>query len=160
MTNKVFVTDDKIATFVCPECGNTRTADVSEYKQLDKAVRLRIQCSCGNSYSAVLERRDKYRKEAKFPGKYTLNLSGKEVDEGAMTVVNISRAGLRIEFKEMPNFEVGTKLLVEFRLDDKQDTLIKKDVIVKNISGHSVGTEFCSISSSDPKDKALGFYLL
>ncbi len=160
MIDRVFVTDDKMATFVCPECGNTRTADVSDYKQLDKAIRLRIQCSCGNSYSAILERRDKYRKEAKLPGKYTLNLSAKEVDEGTMTVVNISRAGLRIKFKEMPNLEVGTKFLVEFRLDDKQETLIKKDVVVKYISAHSVGTEFCSISSSDPKDKAIGFYLL
>jgi len=160
MTNKIFVTEDKMATFVCPECGRAKTADVSDYKHLDRAIRLRIQCACGKFYSAILERRDQFRKETNLPGKYTLKLSDRKVEEGALTVVDISRAGLRIEFKEAPDLEVGTKFEVEFRLDDKQDTLITKDVIVKNMLGQFVGVEFCSVNPSDPKDKAIGFYLL
>lgn len=160
MTSKIFLTADKMATFVCPECGRAKTADVSDYKHLDKAIRLRIQCACGKFYSAILERREQFRKETNLPGKYTLKLSGGKLEEGALTVADISRTGVRIEFKEVPNLEVGTKFEVEFRLDDKQKILITKDVIVKNISGPFIGVEFCSVNPSDPKDKAIGFYLL
>jgi hypothetical protein len=56
---------------------------------------------------------------------------------------------------------VGNKVSLEFRLDDKNNTNIKKDVIIKNISENNVvGSEFYSLDPSDPIDKILGFYLL
>lgn len=76
-----------------------------------------------------------------------------------MTVMDVSRAGLRIKVDVMPNFKIGTTFTVEFRLDDKSKTLIRKDVIVRNMSDYSICAEFCSIGLSDPYDKALGFYL-
>ncbi len=160
MTEKIFITDDNTVTLVCPECGRSKAADVSEYRQLDKAVRLKIKCSCGNSYSAILERREQYRKETNLPGKYIRSLSSGEQEEGTLTITNVSRIGLRLKVNVKPNFKVGAKFVVEFLLGDKQGTLIRKEVIVKMISGVIIGTEFCSVSLSDPSDKAIGFYLL
>ena len=60
----------------------------------------------------------------------------------------------------MPNLKVGTKFAVEFRLDDKKETLIKKDVIVKNMSDLFIGAKFCSLGPHASNDKAIGFYLL
>ncbi len=162
MTEKVFLADNNTATLVCPECGTSKTVDVSKYKPLDKAVRLKIKCSCGNTYSPTLERREHYRKETNFPGQYINTLPGGEQEKGTVTVTDISRTGLRIKFKVEPNFRVGTRFVVEFRLDDKERTLVRKEVIIRRISGLVISAEFCSvssISSSDPNDRAIGFYL-
>jgi hypothetical protein len=44
-------------------------------------------------------------------------------------------------------------------LDDNRRSLIKKETIVRTISDLHIGLEFSSMNSSDPGDKALGFYL-
>ncbi len=159
MPQKVFITDDKMATFICPECSETKAADVSKYKQINKEVRLKIKCACGFSYSVLLERRQQFRKTTAFPGKYTSLPSSGSIQQGDLTVKDISRTGLKLELKMMPGFIVGDRLSVEFRLDDKQKTMIKKEVVVKKISNRFVGSEFCSLDPSNPSDKALGFYL-
>ena len=61
--------------------------------------------------------------------------------------------------KQMPDLNVGSVFTVEFKLDDKNATLIKKRVVVKSIVKSSVGVEFASFDASDSGDKALGFYL-
>jgi hypothetical protein len=159
MTKKVFVTDKNMATFVCPECKALKTANVEKYAPLKKEIKLKIKCACGISYSATLERRRQYRKETDLPGEYFLSLSDGKVRKGNLTVKDISREGLKIKVNVVPKVEVGTKFMVEFCLDDKQKTLIKRDVIIKWISGHFIGAEFCSIDPSGPIDKAIGFYL-
>jgi len=159
MTEKVFLNDNKMATFVCQECGKSRTADVSGYIQRDRAIKLKVKCECGHSYSAFLERRQEFRKMANLSGEYIYSLPSGKVEKGEMTVKDVSRAGLRIKVDVMPHFKIGTTFTVEFRLDDKSKTLIRKDVIVRNMSDYSIGAEFCSISLSDSYDKALGFYL-
>jgi hypothetical protein len=160
MSEKVFITNDNMATFICPKCKASKAVNVAKYKQLDKEVRLKIKCPCGNSYPATLERRKQYRKKTDLLGEYIYSFSGGKVKKGNLIIKDISRAGLRIKVNVMPKFKVGTKFVVEFRLDDKNRTLIKKEVIARSISGHFIGAEFCSIDPSDPNDKALGFYFL
>jgi hypothetical protein len=46
---------------------------------------------------------------------------------------------------------------VEFHLDDKRHTFIKREVIVRNVFKNLVGTAF---SPHDGDDPALGFYLM
>jgi hypothetical protein len=159
MTKKVFINEGNMATFVCPKCKALKSANVAKYKQLNSEVKLKIKCLCGNSYSATLERRIQYRKQTELPGEFIYSLGGK-VRKGTLTVKDISRDGLRVKVNIMPKFEVGTRFTVEFRLDDKRDTVISKDVVVKSISGHFIGAEFCSVDPCDPVDKAIGFYLL
>ena len=77
-----------------------------------------------------MERREHYRKETNLSGQYINTLSGGEQEKGTMTVTDISRTGLRIKFKVEPNFRVGTRFVVEFRLDDKERTLVRKEVII------------------------------
>jgi hypothetical protein len=61
--------------------------------------------------------------------------------------------------KQMPDLKIGSVFSVEFKLDDKNATLTKKDVVSKAIIKTSVGVEFSSFDTSDSGDKALGFYL-
>ena len=159
MTQKIFLADNSTATLLCPECNQSKTADLSKYKDLNKSVRLNIKCPCGNSYSVVLERRRHYRKEVGLPGTYTFSPPERARQKGAVTVKDLSRSGLKLVFKTMPELELGSILDVEFRLDDKRKSLIRKKVVVRRLGGPSVGVEFESFDQSDPSDNALGFYL-
>jgi hypothetical protein len=103
----------------------------------------------------ALEKRKKYRKQTNLPGTYT-NLDA-ENDKGVMSVMDISGTGLKLKLNVSRNFNIGDTLRVEFNLDDKRHTEIKKNVVVQNVSGNYVGVAFASGETDDP---ALGFYLL
>ncbi len=159
MTQKVFLNDENKATFVCPECNLSTTKEASQYRQIDREVRFKIKCTCGHSYSVLLERRKHFRKETNLLGKYTHHPSSGPNKKGSLRVKNISRLGLKLVINAMPGLAIGSKLSVEFSLDDKQKTIIKKDIVIRMISDSIVGGEFCSFDTSDSSDKALGFYL-
>ena len=64
---------------------------------------------------------------------------------------------VHITSKQMATFICPKcQILVEFYLDDNLRTLIKKKVIVRNIAGPTIGTEF---APTEAVDKALGFYM-
>jgi len=54
---------------------------------------------------------------------------------------------------------LGDKIIVEFHLDDKNRSLIKKECIIKKDFGFEFGIEFISVHPSDPSDRAIGFYM-
>lgn len=150
ITTKVFLTDDDIATFICPKCGRTKNQDVSKYKQITKAVRIKCKCPCGHSHIVILERRKFKRRKTRIPGEY---IWGKLKKRDKMIIKDLSCIGLRFEQIEVRDIKVGDTLTVEFKLDETDDsTLIKKEVIVKNVSGRDIGAAF---SSLDPEDFCL-----
>ena len=159
MEQRVFVGENNTATFVCPKCNATKTADVSQFTSLARRVTLKVNCSCKNAYSVFLERRYSYRKETQLSGNFSFKPSGGRLQQGKVSVMNISQGGLQLEFNVMPKIKVGAIFEVEFTLDDKQQTLIKKEVAVKRVVDKIAGVKFCSIDPSDPSDKAIGFYL-
>ncbi len=144
---------------VCPECSKTNTIDVSKYKDLDKLVTLRILCTCKKPYSVTLERRRHFRKPVDLKGKYEFRPSGRPAARGSITVLDVSRTGLKMKLKQVPDFEVGSIIDVEFTLDDKHNSVIRKEVVVRGILNNTVGGQFTKLNASDPSDKALGFYL-
>ena len=160
MAEKVFVADDHTAVLECPQCKKAKRVDVSRYKNIQQAVNIRVKCSCRHIYNVSLERRKSFRKNVNFPGTYTHVLPDYREDKGGITVKDLSRSGLKIKLNVEKEFKPGDILFVEFQLDDKQRSLIKKDAVIKKISGSYLGLEFKSIDSSDPSDKAIGFYML
>lgn len=152
---KVHISNSNTATFVCPNCENTSTVDVSRYTKVEKRVTVKVKCRCSHEFTVVLEKRKKYRKQTNLPGNYA-NLNDNN-DKGVMTVVDISSTGLKLKLNVGRDFNIGDELKVEFNLDDKRHTEIKKNVVVQNISGNYVGVAF---APNEPDDPALGFYLL
>jgi predicted RNA-binding Zn-ribbon protein involved in translation (DUF1610 family) len=153
MSQKVFIAKDNTATFVCPECQKSKTADVSKYKNIEKAVRVNFKCPCGHSYSVLLERRKHIRKQLNLSGSF---INKKNSERGNMSITDLSRSGLRIKLNFPQNLEPGDKLDLEFTLDDKLRSVVKKEVIVRSVKDLSVGVEFIH---SEHFDK-LGPYLL
>ena len=157
MDVRVYISKNNTATFVCPNCENTTTADVTRYAKMDKTVRVNIKCRCGHGFQAVLEKRRRYRKPTRLPGTYTHQRPDGHEDKGIMQVVDISSSGLKLKLNVGRAFNVGDKIRVEFNLDDPQHTPIDKVVIVKNVSKDYVGVAFREREGDDP---SLGFYLL
>lgn len=157
MIQKVFITSKNTATFVCPQCGNATVANVAKYAAIDKKVTVKCNCPCGHRYSVSLEKRRQYRKETDLPGFYFYQLPNGITDKGSMRVVDISTNGLKLKLSVERQFDADDKLRVEFYLNDKRNTFIKKEVIVRNITRDLVGTSFAPNQGDDP---ALGFYLM
>jgi predicted RNA-binding Zn-ribbon protein involved in translation (DUF1610 family) len=157
MTQKVFITSKNTATFVCPQCGNTSVVNVSKYTAIDKKVTVNCKCTCGHNFKVSLEKRRQYRKETNLPGVYYLDMGRGDVDKGNMRVVDISSNGLKLKLSVERKFNNGDRIIVEFHLDDKRRTLVKKEVIVRNVFKNLVGTSF---SPSEGDDPSLGFYLM
>ncbi len=157
MSQKVFISANDTATFVCPQCGNAGTTDVSKYASIDRKVTVNCRCNCGNHFKVILEKRRQYRKQTDLPGMYFHRLSNGSVLKGTMRVLDISIKGLKLKLTAAPDFKVGTALRVEFHLDDKRRTFIDKEVIVRNVNKNLVGTSF---APTEGDDASLGFYLM
>ncbi len=157
MDQTVFITKNNTATFRCPQCGQTKTADVSKYASTDKKISVNCTCACGHHFRCRLEKRKQYRKGADLPGRFTLLGKNGPEDTGLAKVVDLSTTGLKLKMTVPRTFPIGTKLLVEFHLDDRKRTPMEKRVIVRNVSGLYVGASF---HPNEPDDPALGFYLM
>jgi len=162
MTPKnVLVNHDNIATFICQKCGAVKELNV--FKYIGKAARKQYlyKCSsCGHSFTVLLERRKFFRKEVHIPGFFSLRDKEEKIP---MIVTDISRSGLRIQLKGKMDLKMGEHLTVEFHLDNKARTFIRKDVVIRAICGLQLGTEFYSRNKANPIDKAyeiaIGFYV-
>lgn len=157
MAQKVYITSKNTATFICPECQRSTTVDVSKYANIDKKVKVNVKCACEAAFTVELEKRRKYRKATNLPGQYTYHPEGGPHYNGSMRIVDISSTGLKVELNVERSMNVGNMMDVEFHLDDKKRTLIKKKVIIRNVKKSSVGVSF---REQDMDDSALGFYLL
>ncbi len=153
MPEKVYIGENNMATFRCPECDKSKTADVSRYKNIQTAVRVKLKCPCGHAYTVLLERRKHVRKNLNLPGHY---IQSKGSNRASMSVTDLSRSGLRIKLNFKADIQVGDKLLLEFTLDDKQHSLVSKEVIVRSINDMFMGAEFVTKEHYDK----LGAYLL
>ena len=158
MTEKVFIYKDNKAIIICPKCEKSKIIDISEELGSKYLVRLKHKCSCGYLYIVLLERRKRHRKMINLPGTYTCFIPKDQSVKGSITIQDITRAGLSFKLDESENqkFNIGDTLLLEFHLDDKSKSLIKKEAVISNIRGPYIGVEFSSV---DLYDRALGLYM-
>lgn len=157
MDQKVFISNNNTATFVCPQCGNVTTTDVSKYAAIDQKVTVKCRCNCGNNFKVTLEKRRQYRKSVDLPGAFFFRMDNGDIGKGSMRVVDISSNGFKLKLNVARNFAIGEPLRVEFHLNDNRRTFIEKEVIVRNVKKELVGTSFAPSEGDDPH---LGFYLM
>jgi len=157
MVEKVYITNENKATFICPQCEKTKTVDVGKYAKIDQTVKVKSKCSCGHKWVAVLEKRKQYRKGANLSGIYKYMVDGREIDRGKMKVMDLSAGGVKLKLEVNRGFKVGETLEIEFKLDDKKKTLIRKTVVIRNGSESYYGAAF---KDADTYDPVLGFYLM
>ena len=123
-------------------------------------------CTCGYTWTSILERRKHFRKPVKLRGHYSFRndvfleeglSAGSFVGKGKMKVVDLSLKGLKIELKKKPELHINDLLSVEFRLKDRKRTVIRENASVKSINGRFVGSAF---GPEVAANTSLGFFLL
>lgn len=152
---KVYVQPDETATIYCPYCNKTKDQDVSRFKGKMYA---KLKCACGKVSTFQLEFRRYFRKQTQLQGFYRLIDSGsKPVDAGNMTVVELSRNGVRMEIRNFPRHLADEDIVnIQFNLDDGNRSFINRDVVVQNIQPPYVGASFHRAFETD---NVIGFYL-
>ena len=96
MVERVFITSQKTANFICPKCQRAKIADVSKYVNLDRRIKVNVKCPCGHSFRTLLEKRKQYRKETDIPGSFIHLIDGKAVSRGLITVCDLSVTGMKL----------------------------------------------------------------
>jgi len=157
MSKKVFISSRNVVTLICPKCSKLKTADVSKFISHSTEVKIKVQCSCGNTFRVTLDRRKFYRKATNLPGIF---ISEKDGARGQITVIDLSMGALKFKVNVKPAFSVNDKLLLEFHLDDNFRSLVRERVIVRNIVDLQVGTEFVSFDPAGSTEKNIRFYLM
>ena len=150
MTNRTQLTISNTAQFACTACNRQWVEDVSEYLYVPSMVELTVTCTCGYSWKTILERRRYFRKNVNFSGTYKYKLDDEKDAAGVMTVVDISRKGLKLKLdEEGARFEKGDLLEVAFPLGNDAKTLVKRVVNIKNIFQNFLGVEFSDTKQKD-----------
>jgi hypothetical protein len=146
---KIYVDNDRMVNFTCPQCGITKKESAYIYKSSPEAVT--IGCTCQNVYVVKIGFRRAYRKRTNLSGSYTA--AKREI----MTVKNISMGGGGFEVKLHHGLIHGDNIKFEFHLDNNKRSLIKKNATICVIKGNYIGCRF--IDPPGSLDPDLGFYL-
>ncbi len=150
---KTFVKTDDTASIRCPNCNLVKNISVSKFR--NSRHTFKIRCNCGYTFLVSLDFRRHYRKPTELTGTYTVIIPSGH-GSGQMQVNNISRSGVDFSVSGRHNIDIDQKIVVTFKLDNKKETEIQKQVIVRRISENSIGCEFIEQSQIG---KDLGFYL-
>ncbi len=136
--SKTYVRQDNTAVFHCPYCGRWRIISADPFRGYKH--KLKVKCSCKETFKVFLEFRQKVRKKTFLKGTY-INHSekGSRCD---IVILDISVIGLAFSSLDAPPFKVSDELSIEFALDYEQRTDIRRDVSVRNIHQRRVGCEF------------------
>jgi len=157
MVKRVAITDSNKASFICPKCNKIKIVDVSKFAFMNGTAKVHAKCSCGHKWTSMLEKRKQFRKAVNFSGTYEYIKNNKVVDRGGMQLVDLSTGGAKVKLTAERDLKIGAYLNLEFHLDDKKCTMIKRRVKIQSINGTYIGTTFNSADGIGPD---LGFYLM
>ncbi len=149
---KTFVKDDDVAIIVCPTCSAAKSISVAQYRNAQHLIT--VKCKCGKTFKILLDFRQSYRKPTNLTGTYSMHPPA--VGGGLVKIKNVSLSGLCFEVHGVHDIRIGQRALLEFTLDNRKETLIKKQVIIRSIRGRDIGCEF---HQDQAFEKDLGFYL-
>ena len=147
------VRDNNTATLVCPSCGVSKLVDTGSFRHGRHTINVR--CICQHEFTVLLDFRRNYRKPTSLPGTYVIISEG-GVGGGIIHVNNISRGGVGFTVSGIHRIEPGQELRIEFQLNDKNKTVLKKHAVVVSVRENMIG---CAFIFNAEMDKALGFYL-
>jgi hypothetical protein len=157
MTEKILLSESNTVVLACSVCNRQKVVDMTPYLAQPSTSKLKAKCRCGNSWTLNLEKRRYTRKLTNLPGDYVILHDGKPGDSGHLLVVDISLKGLKLKLNRKKDLKIGDWLEVDFQLDNKPQTYIKRMVQVKSVDFPFVGTAFKTSNRPDPD---IGFYFL
>ncbi len=155
---KVFLPEDQDSVYItCPKCEFGQFRNLGKFKGFEKELRLRAKCPCGNVFPIIIDRRQNFRKNVKFPGYIK-----RGVRQIPVTITNLSRTGLRFETHEPVHLDPKYPHEVCFDLvDGHKKKHLCKIVEVRNVFmiDRDYGVQFRSVFGGGA-DADIGFYLM
>lgn len=146
---------DKKVNITCPKCMQTTQVNLKDKSNLLDKLVVGYKCKCDHRGKIKLEKRGFLRKDIRLTGKIK---KGEKLFE-LISIKNLSRSGIKFEANSQNKLQVGDRLELEFRLDDKSLSLIRQKGIIRNSNGHQYGFEFIK-RYYNKYDRLLGFYFL
>lgn len=141
------------AAIVCPECNTSRMITVAQFKSNKHTLKLR--CACGHSFTVQLNFRRYFRKPVDLTG--TCAPVNQPRYTTPIKIKNISLFGIGFELAGAMAVKKDDELLLDFKLDDKRETPLRKKALVMQVKDRYVGCSFLMLPGE--LDKDLGFYL-
>ena len=156
----IYANLSETVTLVCEQCRRSKALDAAVVKDLPQP--LKVRCPCGATFGVNIIIRQFYRKKTRLLGTYVKHdpQTNKILEQGRMTVEDISRTGLGFRTMCGHTILVNDVLSVTFTLDDKQKTDIRKSVRVRRIDDRFIGAEFVDHDTYTDTNRILGFYLM
>ena len=152
----VALNDQKEATFLCNNCGNSVTRNLSKFLHAPTAIRVKCKCKCGHVFRVLVERRRNHRKNVDFLGMCHFRSDSGNTQKRLINILDISRAGLQFSVNDMAGFTVGDTVFADFSLDNRNHTEMKVKGAIKRMRSKTVGIEFITVE----RQKMLNLYLL
>ena len=133
-----------MATVKCPSCSVSKTFELSEYRNLAKAVIFRIKCKCGYTKPVLLERRENFRKQTDLSGSILTHCPDENKFLNTIKIKDLSVNGICFQIIDEPFliFKPGDALLVRFKLNERHQDQIEKEVVIRNYNEPFFGAEF------------------
>ena len=150
---KTFVRNNNTATVICPACNRAKNISAEPYR--NKKHDIRVRCVCGEFFTLRLDFRRHYRKLTSLAGTYSI-ITPNKPGGGVMHIRNISRGGIGFTVSGRHNMGEGLRVRLAFQLNDRNQTKLRKEAIIRSVKGNYIG---CQFPPNDPIEKALGFYL-
>ena len=159
-THTIYANLSETVTLVCEQCRRSKALDAAVVKDLPQ--QLKVRGPCGATFGVNIIIRQFYRKKTRLLGTYVKHhpQTNKILEQGRMTVEDISRTGLGFRTVCGHTILVNDVLSVTFALDDKQKTDIRKSVRVRRSDDRSIGAEFVDHDTYTETNRILGFYLM
>lgn len=142
--------------FICPSCHNSVLKDLSNVISAQRVIKIKCKCKCGYVYQAFVDRRAFTRESVNLIGVCFYNNAAGETAKGIIRVLDVSMSGMRFSINGVPEFSVGDRITVEFKLDDWERSQVREEGIVRRIQSNKVGLQFDAIE----RFGELGLYLL
>lgn len=172
----LYVNEENNVVLVCPGCEKTKVFNINDHDFPDGPLKLTYRfrcddCTCGHKdckeciknpctlghvNTVRLERRRYIRKETELTGIFTV---GKN-DRLPVIIMDLSRTGALIHHSVPGCLKVGDRGLLDFQLDDPQNTRVQKGVEVIRDLSNNMALRFLESESFSVADKAIGFYLM
>lgn len=149
---KSFVKSGNEATIICPKCNLAKTISVTQFR--NRQHLLKVKCKCGNRFKIQLEFRRHYRKDTDLTGTYELKTPA--TGGGLVKISNLSLSGVCFLVRGIHNIKTGQRGTLNFTLDNRKQTVLFKNVIIRSVDKGRIGCEFVDDQAFE---KELGFYL-
>ncbi len=146
----IYLDEERNGVSVCSQCGKA-TAVQFEAGRVPRS--LTVTCGCGNTFTALFEKRQHYRKKLGSYGKYFSSIDAKE--ENDIKVLDVSKEGMRFLNLSGKPLAMNQAIKIVFPI---QDGTVTCTASVSNIEKDEISCKFLHID--EHSRKILGFFLM